>query len=67
MSPFLAPKEVEEITGRRQHKRQIEWLVARGWKHEVSAGGRPIVLRAEMERKMLGGKQIRTLELKQVA
>jgi hypothetical protein len=65
MSPFLSPAELVQITGLTQHAAQIRWLrdPARAWKFEISATGRPVVLRAEMERHMLGGQQKRTRRL----
>jgi len=42
---FLCDLELEELTGYRLHRRQARWLRDRGWPFEVSAGGRPSVLR----------------------
>lgn len=71
MSPFVTPAELEEITGLTQHAAQIRWLnnPERAWKFEISATGRPIVLRAEMERHLLGGreKRVRRLNLSAIA
>jgi hypothetical protein len=42
---FLCDLELEELTGYRLHRRQARWLRDRGWPFEISAGGRPSVLR----------------------
>lgn len=52
---FLTPDELAELTDRRQHRAQIRWLEARGWKFEIGRSGAPKVLRAESERQMLSG------------
>lgn len=69
MSLFLTPEQLHEVTDLVQHKAQIRWLSARGWKFEVSSTGRPRVLLAEMERHMLGTKQkqARRLNLSAIA
>lgn len=67
---FLGRSEVEQLTGLRQYAAQRRWLTDRGWKHEVDAGGRPVVLRAEMERHMLSGgstSRIKKLRLDKIA
>lgn len=51
---FVSPAEVEELTGYKTRARQRHWLVEHGWKHEVDRRGFPKVLRAELERRMLG-------------
>lgn len=53
--PFLTPGEVQTLTGRVRRSDQVRWLQDRGWPHEVNAGGRPIILRAELERRLMGG------------
>jgi hypothetical protein len=55
MSTFLTPEEVQELTGYKLNSAQRRWLTDRGWKHAISADGRPKVLRAEMEKHMLTG------------
>lgn len=62
MSLLLSRSEMVELTGYTQAAAQFRWLRMRGWKHDVGADGRPRVLRAEMERHMLGSKS-RTKEL----
>lgn len=64
---FVTREELETITGLRQFAAQKRWLIARGWKFELNAGGRPIVLRAEMERRMLSQQRGRKMELGKVA
>ena len=50
---FLAPSEVETLTGFKAAARQIVWLRGKGWRFEQSGSGRPIVARKYVE-KMLG-------------
>lgn len=63
MSLFLTPEQLHEVTDLVQHAAQVRWLLARGWKFEISSTGRPRVLVAEMERHMLGGQQKRPRRL----
>lgn len=60
---FLTPQELETVSGYSRRSSQRRWLEAHGWKHEVDRFGKPQVLKAEMERKMLGKNQTRTREL----
>jgi hypothetical protein len=46
---FLTESAVQELTGYLRHADQRRWLAKRGWKHEVSATGRPIVSAAYAE------------------
>jgi hypothetical protein len=50
---FLAPDEVEILTGFRTPTRQVGWLRARGWRFELNGNRRPIIARRYAE-KMLG-------------
>lgn len=52
--PFLKDSEVERLTGLKRPSAQIRWLRERGWPHEVNATNRPIIARAEMERRLTG-------------
>jgi hypothetical protein len=63
VSIFVTPEQLAEITDLTQHAAQIRWLTDHGWKFEISAVGRPRVLVAEMERKMLGGAQKKPRQL----
>jgi len=51
---FLTPDHVAELTGRKRTRGQIAWLREHGWRFEINAAGRPVVLIAEMERHLLG-------------
>ncbi|MBL0423467.1 DUF4224 domain-containing protein [Ramlibacter sp. AW1] len=52
--PFLlSPEEVQEITGFKLPRLQVDYLQRKGWRFEVNAIGRPIVARKYAER-MLG-------------
>jgi len=50
---FLTADELAELTGYRLHAYQRRWLAAHGWKFEVAATGRPVVLRAHAESRLL--------------
>jgi len=52
---FLTPDELAILTGRKRASSQIRWLAQAGIRHVLAADGRPRVLRAEVERAMLGG------------
>lgn len=52
---YLTPDELIELTGRKLVSLQIKWLVAKGWKHEVNAVGRPIVARSYFEYRLGSG------------
>lgn len=53
-APFLlTPDEVQEITGFKLNRLQVDWLRRKGWRFEVNAVGRPVVARKYAE-KMLG-------------
>ncbi|MCW5589089.1 MAG: DUF4224 domain-containing protein [Legionellales bacterium] len=43
---FLSKSELQELTGYKYCKKQIEWLRLRGYKHEIGADGKPKVLTA---------------------
>jgi hypothetical protein len=54
LSPFLlTPDEVNEITGFKLNRLQVDWLHRKGWRFEVNAVGRPVIARKYAE-KMLG-------------
>jgi hypothetical protein len=53
-TPFLlTPDEVQDITGFKLNRLQVDWLQRKGWRFEISAIGRPVVARRYAE-KMLG-------------
>jgi len=50
----LSRQELRTVTGASVRARQIEWLTAHGWPHEIDYLGYPVVLRSlALER--LGG------------
>lgn len=49
---FLTPDEIRELTGYQRHADQRAWLEKRGWKFEISANGRPVVLRSFAAQRM---------------
>lgn len=50
---FLAPEEMEFLTGYKLPTHQTKWLSVKGWRFELNANRRPIVARKYAE-KMLG-------------
>lgn len=51
---FLSPADLVALTGRKRKDGQKKWLAERGYKFEVSATGRPVVLVSAVEAR-LGG------------
>jgi len=49
---FLSAEELHQLTGYQRNADQRRWLTARGWRFEVSAIGRPVVLRAHLQAKL---------------
>lgn len=49
---FLVSAELQALTGYRSNSKQIQWLLSRGWIHEVSSVGRPIVARSYCEKRL---------------
>ena len=41
---------------------QVQWLQTRGYRHDLTAVGRPVVLREEMERHLLGADKKRAAQ-----
>ena len=54
MATFLTPEDLYSLTGLKTKPGQIRWLCDHGYKHEVAATGRPVVLWAEVERHLVG-------------
>ena len=50
MTLFATPDDIQALTGYTQRTAQVRWLTARGYVHDTDARGRPVVLRAEIER-----------------
>ncbi len=46
MGDYLTDVELFELTGRRQAKRQAEWLARNGWRFAITDFGKPRVVRA---------------------
>ncbi len=57
---FITPEETEELTGYVRRPAQTRWLERHGFSFALTRSGRPIVLRAEMERHLLGNRQATT-------
>ena len=50
---FLSKDQVKELTGYQFPRNQIRWLRANGYAHAIARNGRPIVMIAEVEQKLL--------------
>lgn len=53
MSDYLTPAELFDLTGRKQADKQVAWLKARKWRHETTDQGKPRVLRAYRDKRLL--------------
>ena len=56
---FLSQTELAELCGRKRSSSQIRWLSANGLRYAVGADGRPRVLRAEVEGRLLSKRPAR--------
>lgn len=51
---FLTPTELLELTGYKKPALQRRWLVEHGYRFDVRADGRAVVLTAAIEKKLAG-------------
>ena len=51
---FLSPRELHELTGYQKPALQRRWLVEHGYRFDVRADGRAVVLTAAIEQKLAG-------------
>ncbi len=49
---FLTQADLVQLTGRKRKDGQRQWLIRRGYKFELTADGRPVVLRSGVEAKL---------------
>lgn len=49
---FLTSFDVEQLTGLRRFKAQSHWLAHHGYRFEMNALGRPVVLKLAVEQKL---------------
>lgn len=56
---FLTAADLQELTGYRQRKRQVQWLIDNKIKFITNRGGFPNVHQAEIDRIMIGGADSR--------
>lgn len=49
---FLESPDVEQLTGLKRFRAQARWLAQHGYKFEVNALGRPVVLKLAVEKKL---------------
>jgi len=57
---FMTPEQLAALTDKKRAKDQIVWLSNRGYRFELSSIGRPKVLIAEIEAKMLSPEARKT-------
>lgn len=57
---FLTPEEIVDLTDRRNPRHQSRWLAERGYPFEISASGRPKVLRSEIESRLSSTERKKT-------
>jgi hypothetical protein len=50
---ILTPEQLADLTGRKRTKGQIGWLTDHGYRFDLNAIGRPVVLVKEVEGKLL--------------
>ena len=55
---FLTDIQLGELTGFRRFNAQRRWLISHGYRFEVNALGRPVVLRSAVERKLQPGTRL---------
>jgi hypothetical protein len=61
---FLSAAELIELCGRKRSSSQIAWLAAQGLRFVCGADGRPRVLRAEVEGRLLSKRPAREPRLR---
>jgi hypothetical protein len=61
---FLSQTELRDLTGLRRASAQIRWLSSNGLRFAVGADGRPRVLRAEVEGRLLSKRPVREPRLR---
>ena len=54
---FLTPSELIDLTGRTRASAQVRWLSGNGLRFVCGADGRPRVLRAEVEGRLLSKRK----------
>ena len=52
---FLTPEDLYALTDYKRSAEQLRWLRENNYAHTTGASGKPKVLRAEMERHLVGG------------
>lgn len=52
-SLFLDDADLERLTGRKRPAAQIDWLRDHGYRHEINGAGRAVVVRAEVEARLV--------------
>ncbi|SUA78285.1 Uncharacterised protein [Pandoraea pnomenusa] len=52
MSLYLSRTEVRELTGTPIRQRQVRWLSANRWPHEIDSRGRVLIARAYHDKRL---------------
>ena len=58
---ILTAEQLASLTGRRRAAGQIQWLTEHGYRFDVNALGRPVVLVKEVEGKLLSPELRKTI------
>lgn len=54
---FLTREELRDLTDYKRPAEQIRWLTERGYRFEIGASGRPKVLRATLETRLVNTRK----------
>ena len=55
---FLSDRELKELTGYSAHAWQRRWLDKNNWRYEVSASGRPVVMKSYAASRLSGVPEV---------
>lgn len=59
---FLTPDDLRALTGYKQWPKQVQWLRQHGYRFDLNAANRPIVLQDEVQRHLLGVERAKQKE-----
>jgi hypothetical protein len=54
---FLSENDLRQLTGVKRPTAQVRWLRKNGYRHTVNEIGFPVVMIAEVSRKLVGGSK----------
>lgn len=55
---FLTASDIEQLTGYRKPALQRRWLIEHGYRFDVRADGRPVVLVSQIEARQHGSNRV---------